>query len=117
MQIGGIPRPVGSVPFDPFAQLVSVSGDHAWMAPVMGDKRGPCAGLNVRPRPLLVCANFRLTRLQQQQAAANHNYLPRDGIATFETVQTGLWEAFGLDQTATEVLQQTTTFFVGDPIT
>lgn len=40
-----------------------------------------------------------------------------DGVATFETVQTGLWEAFGLDQTATEVLQQTTVFFDGDPLT
>ncbi|KAF7974264.1 hypothetical protein HWV62_13050 [Athelia sp. TMB] len=94
--IGGVPRANGSVPFDAATQLVSVSGNHAWIAPGPTDQRGPCPGLN---------------------AAANHNYLPRDGIATFETVQTGLYEAYGLDQTATEVLQQTTTFFDGDPIT
>ncbi|KZP14625.1 hypothetical protein FIBSPDRAFT_751561 [Athelia psychrophila] len=94
--IGGIPRLNGTVPFDASAQLVSVSGNHAWIAPGPTDQRGPCPGLN---------------------AAANHNYLPRDGIATFPTVQTGLFEAYGLDQSATEVLQQTTTFFDGDPVT
>lgn len=77
--------------FDASSQLVSVSGDHAFIAPGPDDIRGPCPGLN---------------------AAANHAYLPRNGIATYEAVQTGLWEAFGLDQTATQVLQQTTTFFV-----
>ncbi|KAK4701799.1 unspecific peroxygenase, partial [Phenoliferia sp. Uapishka_3] len=94
--IGGIPRPAGSVPFDPKLQLVSVDGEHAWQAPGKTDQRGPCAGLN---------------------AAANHGYLPRDGIATYEAVETGLFEAFGLDQTATQVLQQTTAFFDGDPFT
>jgi hypothetical protein len=49
-------------------------------------------------------------------AAANHGYLPRDGIATAETVNTGLWEAFGLDITATTVLQTLTMFFDGDPL-
>lgn len=81
--------------FDAEAQLVSVSGDHAWEAPGPGDIRGPCPGLN---------------------AAANHNYLPRNGIATYASVQTGLLQAYGLDQTATQVLQQTTTFFDGDPL-
>jgi len=81
--------------FDAGAQLVSVSGEHAFIAPGPDDIRGPCPGLN---------------------AAANHGYLPRDGIATYQAVQTGLWEAFGLDQTATQFLQQTTTFFDGDPL-
>ena len=85
----------GSVPFDAASQLVSVDGQHAFVAPGPGDQRGPCAGLN---------------------AAANHGYLPHDGIATYQTIETGLWEAFGLDQTATQVLQQTTAFFDGDPI-
>jgi hypothetical protein len=49
-------------------------------------------------------------------AAANHGYLPRDGIATYATINKGLWEAFGLDQTATQFLQQTTTLFDGDPL-
>lgn len=75
-KIGGIPR-VLPVPFDAKSQLVSVDGEHAFVAPGPNDQRGPCAGLN---------------------AAANHGYLPHDGVATYETVQTGLWEAFGLDQ-------------------
>ncbi|KAF2753540.1 hypothetical protein EJ05DRAFT_533664 [Pseudovirgaria hyperparasitica] len=81
--------------FDPKSQLVSTSGDHAWQAPGPGDIRGPCAGLN---------------------AAANHGYLPRDGIATAQSVNTGLWEAYGLDKTATLFLQTATMFFDGDPI-
>jgi hypothetical protein len=44
---------------------------------------------------------------------ANHGYLPRDGIATAEAVNTGLWEAFGLDKTATLFLQTATMFFDG----
>ena len=49
-------------------------------------------------------------------AAANHGYLPRSGIATAESINTGLWEAFGLDHTATIVLQTATMFFDGDPL-
>lgn len=81
--------------FDAEEQLVSVHGDHEYQDPGPNDIRGPCPGLN---------------------AAANHNYLPRSGVATYATVQTGLWEAYGLDQTATQLLQQTTTFFDGDPL-
>jgi hypothetical protein len=81
--------------FDAKSQLVSTSGEHAFIAPGTGDIRGPCAGLN---------------------AAANHGYLPRNGIATAETVNTGLWDAFGLDKTATLFLQTATMFFDGDPI-
>lgn len=81
--------------FDPVAQKVSTTGKHAFIAPGPDDIRGPCAGLN---------------------AAANHGYLPRSGIATSETINTGLWEAFGLDITATEFLQTATMFFDGDPV-
>lgn len=49
-------------------------------------------------------------------AAANHGYIPRDGIATAEAINTGLWEAFSLDNTATLFLQTATSFFNGDPI-
>lgn len=37
-----------AVTFDPKAQLVDVTGTHAWVAPdfAAGDQRGPCAGLN-----------------------------------------------------------------------
>ena len=81
--------------FDATEQLVSVSGEHEYQDPGPGDIRGPCPGLN---------------------AAANHGYLPRNGIATYETINSGLWEAYGLDQTATQFLQQTTTLFDGDPL-
>ncbi|KAF7196882.1 Dothistromin biosynthesis peroxidase dotB [Pseudocercospora fuligena] len=81
--------------FDASSQLVSTSGDHAWQAPGPGDIRGPCAGLN---------------------AAANHGYLPRSGIVDANAINTGLWEAFGLDKTATIFLQTATSFFNGDPV-
>ncbi|MCJ1283377.1 hypothetical protein MMC26_002705 [Xylographa opegraphella] len=90
----GLPSHAAFNSFNASAQLVDVTGTHAWIAPGPNDIRGPCPGLN---------------------AAANHNYLPRNGIATYETVETGLFEAYGLDQSATQVLQQTTTFFDGDP--
>ncbi|KAI9719835.1 MAG: hypothetical protein M1828_006056 [Chrysothrix sp. TS-e1954] len=80
--------------FDASSQAVSTSGEHAFMPPGDNDIRGPCAGLN---------------------AAANHGYLPRSGIATAESINTGLQEAFGLDKTATLFLQAATMFFDGDP--
>lgn len=81
--------------FDPALQLVNTTGDHEWRAPGPGDIRGPCAGLN---------------------AAANHGYLQRDGIVNADSINTGLWEAFGLDKTATIFLETATSFFNGDPI-
>lgn len=83
--------------FDADSQLVSTSGDHAFISPnfAAGDIRGPCAGLN---------------------AAANHGYLPRTGIMTADAINTGLWEAYGLDKTATLFLQTATMFFDGDPV-
>ncbi|EME43959.1 hypothetical protein DOTSEDRAFT_129885 [Dothistroma septosporum NZE10] len=80
--------------FDAASQLVSTSGDHAWIAPGKGDIRGPCAGLN---------------------AAANHGYIQRSGVVDSDSINTGLWEAFGLDHTATLFLQTATMFFDGDP--
>jgi hypothetical protein len=68
---------------------------YAYLLKGPADIRGPCAGLN---------------------AAANHGYIPRDGIPTSETINTGLWEAFGLDKTATLFLQTATMFFDGDPL-
>jgi hypothetical protein len=50
----GVPEHATYNKFDPASQLVSTSGEHAWIAPGPGDIRGPCAGLN---------------------AAANHGYL------------------------------------------
>ncbi|OAA69366.1 Chloroperoxidase [Akanthomyces lecanii RCEF 1005] len=91
----GLPNQALFNEFDAGEQLVDVHGEHEYRDPQPGDIRGPCPGLN---------------------AAANHGYLPRDGIATYATINKGLWEAYGLDQTATQFLQQTTTLFDGDPL-
>lgn len=82
--------------FNATAQLIDVTGDHAWAAPTAGQIRGPCAGLN---------------------AAANHGYLPRSGIATADSIAQGLWEAFSLSVDATTFLETATRFFDGNPIT
>ena len=81
--------------FDAAEQFVSLEGAHEFRAPGPGDIRGPCSGLN---------------------AAANHGFIPRDGIATADTIEKGLWEAFSLDSTATIFLTTVTSFFNGDPI-
>jgi hypothetical protein len=76
----GLPRaPLSQQPFDAKLQTISLSGEHEWRAPGPDDQRGPCPGLN---------------------AAANHGYLPRDGIATRETVINGLHEMTGLSTDA-----------------
>lgn len=99
-------------------QLVSVSGDHAWIAP-----SEPILSFNVLPDFLNQFCPFFLAATDQRgpcpglNAAANHNYLPRSGIASAATVNTGLFEAFGLGADATAFLQATTSFFDGDPIT
>ncbi|KAF7191667.1 Dothistromin biosynthesis peroxidase dotB [Pseudocercospora fuligena] len=69
--------------FDPKDQLVSVSGEHVWAAPGPGDIRGPCPGLN---------------------AAANHGYLPRNGIASIEQTVSGLGAAYNLGPRISAVL-------------
>lgn len=61
--------------FDPKDQLVSVTGDHAYASPGTADIRGPCPGLN---------------------AAANHGYLPRSGIASIEQTVSGLGALYGM---------------------
>lgn len=81
--------------FDASSQLVDVSGEHEFQLPGKGDIRGPCAGLN---------------------AAANHGYISRDGIANAADITKGLWEAYSLDITATSFLTTVTSFFNGDPL-
>jgi hypothetical protein len=56
-----------AVTFDPAAQLVDVTGVHAFSPPdfASGDQRGPCPGLN---------------------ALANHNYLPHNGVAAWTDI-------------------------------
>ena len=61
--------PLPCLTFDPEDQLVSVTGEYAYASPAADEIRGPCPGLN---------------------AAANHGYLPRSGIATLEETVGGL---------------------------
>lgn len=61
---GGFTAPSLVAPgFDAEAQLIDVSGEHAFVAPGAGDQRGVCPGLN---------------------ALANHGYLPHNGVATIQ---------------------------------
>lgn len=60
--------------FNAEAQRVSVTGEHAYRPPGKGDIRGPCPGLN---------------------AAANHGYLPRNGVPTILQTVNGLRDCFG----------------------
>ena len=61
--------PTPCLNFDPVDQLVSITGQNTYASPAASDIRGPCPGLN---------------------AAANHGYLPRNGIATLEQTVAGL---------------------------
>ena len=61
--------PTPCLTFDEKDQLVSTTGDNAYASPAADEIRGPCPGLN---------------------AAANHGYLPRSGIASIEETVSGL---------------------------
>lgn len=64
------------VSFDPKSQYVSTTGEHAFVPPnfAAGDVRGPCPGLN---------------------AAANHGYIPHNGVGTMGDFISGTNEAYG----------------------
>ncbi|KAL1304902.1 hypothetical protein AAFC00_003820 [Neodothiora populina] len=72
---GNAPLKRDSLVFDAAAQYISTSGDHAFVAPGPNDQRGPCPGLN---------------------AAANHGYLPHDGVATISEFVAGTNKVFGM---------------------
>jgi hypothetical protein len=57
--------------FNASQQYVSNTGDHAFIAPTNTDLRGPCPGLN---------------------AMANHNYIPRNGVATISQFIQGTYD-------------------------
>ncbi|KAK5123917.1 hypothetical protein LTR85_002114 [Meristemomyces frigidus] len=67
--------PTPCTTFDAEDQLVSITGAHAYASPGAGDIRGPCPGLN---------------------AAANHGYLPRNGIASIEQTVSGLGALYNM---------------------
>jgi len=63
--------------FDPESQYVSTKGEHAFVSPnfAAGDVRGPCPGLN---------------------AAANHGYIPHNGVGTIGDFINGTNVAYGM---------------------
>ncbi|KAJ5104591.1 hypothetical protein NUU61_001938 [Penicillium alfredii] len=61
--------------FNEKEQYVSVEGEYAYAAPGPDEIRGPCPGLN---------------------AAANHGYLPRSGVASLEETVRGLNKLYNL---------------------
>jgi len=81
--------------FDEKDQRVSVSGEHQWIAPGPGDIRGPCPGLN---------------------AAANHGYLPRNGIQTIEQTVSGLGALYNLGPRISAVLAVYAIATGGNPV-
>ena len=75
--------PIPCTTFDYEDQLISITGEYAYQSPSVSDIRGPCPGLN---------------------AAANHGYLPRSGIATIEQTVSGLGALYNLDAPITAFL-------------
>ncbi|PVH71859.1 Cloroperoxidase, partial [Cadophora sp. DSE1049] len=67
--------PTPCTTFDEEDQLVSVTGQNAYQSPSASDIRGPYPGLN---------------------AAANHGYLPRNGMATIEQTVSGLQALYNM---------------------
>ncbi|KAJ5115843.1 hypothetical protein N7456_000191 [Penicillium angulare] len=61
--------------FNEEEQKISVEGEYAYASPAPDQIRGPCPGLN---------------------AAANHGYLPRSGVATIEETVSGLNKLYNM---------------------
>ncbi|XP_018916952.2 uncharacterized protein [Bemisia tabaci] len=79
--------------FDPVAQRVEVTSQHAFVAPGPDDQRGPCPGLN---------------------AMANHNYIPRNGVATIQQLVEGCNKAYGMGRDLALVLAVYSCVMAGD---
>ncbi|KAK6441281.1 hypothetical protein LTR95_002497 [Oleoguttula sp. CCFEE 5521] len=75
--------PTPCATFDEADQHITLTGQYAYASPGAGDIRGPCPGLN---------------------AAANHGYLPRNGIASIEQTVAGLGALYNLAPDATAFL-------------
>ncbi|OQO04752.1 hypothetical protein B0A48_09675 [Cryoendolithus antarcticus] len=75
--------PVSCPTFSEADQHITLTGQYAYASPGAGDIRGPCPGLN---------------------AAANHGYLPRNGIASIEQTVAGLGTLYNLAPDATAFL-------------
>ncbi|KAG4429585.1 hypothetical protein IFR05_014934 [Cadophora sp. M221] len=89
--------PIPSLSFNAADQFVDVrpGTTHQFIAPGSNDKRGLCPGLN---------------------AAANHGFLPRSGIATIAQTVTGLGQAYSLGNEFAAALAVIAIALTGDPI-
>ena len=83
--------------FDPSSQYISTNGTHEFKAPNLsaGDQRGPCPGLN---------------------ALANHNYLPRNGVADIPTLIAATNKVYGMALDLGTFLAIYGTVFDGNPL-
>jgi hypothetical protein len=78
-------------------QRIRTDGEHAFVPPNFsgGDQRGPCPGLN---------------------ALANHNYLPRSGVADMQTIIRATNEVYGMSLDLGGFLAVYGTVFDGNPL-
>ncbi|TVY44667.1 Aromatic peroxygenase [Lachnellula occidentalis] len=78
-------RPRKRSTFDAAAQLIDVHGDHEFIMPnfTAGDVRGPCPGLNT---------------------LSNHNYLPRNGIASITQYIEATQKVWGMGNDISTIL-------------
>ncbi|KAF4472059.1 oxidase [Fusarium albosuccineum] len=84
-----------AIDFNPKEQLVDVHGDHEFIAPDFeaGEVRGLCPGLNT---------------------LANHNYLPRNGVATWTQYVEAVAEVWGMAPDLSAVLTTLGVVFGGN---
>ncbi|KAH7346606.1 Chloroperoxidase [Rhexocercosporidium sp. MPI-PUGE-AT-0058] len=85
--------PVPCLVFNEKEQFVSIDGEHSFVPPTSIDPRGPCPGLN---------------------AAANHGYIPHNGVLTIDQTVTGLAKAYGMGADIALGLAAVAVIFDGD---
>lgn len=94
--VGGNCGEIPCLTFDPKEQYVNVepNSPNQYVAPGVGDIRGPCPGLN---------------------AAANHGFLSHSGVTTIAETVNGLGAAYGLSADAAGFLAVYAVAISGDP--
>ena len=81
--------------FDHSTKAAEVDGLHSWQAPIEGQQRGPCPGLN---------------------ALANHGYISRDGVVTLPEVIPVANSVFGMGLDVAGLLATLGVVYGGAPI-
>jgi hypothetical protein len=106
----GNPNP----PFNAEEQYVDVSqgSGHEWVAPGSSDLRGQCPGLNAG-KYLQRCKSS----LANITPAANHGFLPHNGIPTIADTVTGLRTAYNMNEDLSLFLAVVAVALAGDAVT